>query len=101
MTVLITQFDCDPANIQFGTVSSSFRVNCTISSGCFGTASSWITIQNTVATSIADGTYTVCGRIDYQNTPFIYTDDSTANAQNVPIRAGGTAPLSLTTWVGP
>jgi hypothetical protein len=101
VTVLITQFDCDPANSQFGTVSSSFRVNCTISGGCYGTATSWVTIQNTTASTISDGTYTVCGRIDYLNTPFIYTDDSTANVLSIPIRSTGTSPVSLTSWVGP
>lgn len=77
-------------------------LNCTVGSGCFGTASSWVDIQNNSVSQMAEGTYTVCGRIDYNNNyPSIRSDDSTASLDSVSISASSSGPITLSTWVGP
>ena len=100
-TVLITHYDCNPNSFQFGLASSSFTMSCDSALGCYGTAKSWVNLQNQNVTTIPEGSYTICGRIDFNNTPLSYSDDSTAVAESTTISTKSQSPVVLTTWSGP
>jgi hypothetical protein len=95
--VYFTASSCDPAFIDWATVSSSFALNCSGSTGCYGSPSSWVDARGAV-TTIPSGTYTLCGRVDYDNDyPTVTNNDSTANQDSVAVGVS-TPPTNLTTW---
>lgn len=98
--VYITQFACDPSYANLAVASSSLRLNCTASGGCYGSPSSWVNGSNSVITTVTAGTYTVCGRIDYNGnyTSGIYGDDTTGSQNSVAI-SESISPVTITGWI--
>jgi len=100
--VLITPYNCDPVSDGFAVASSSLMVFCTATSGCYGTASTWINGQGQTISTVSAGTYTVCGRIDYNNNyPGVKTDDTMSIKDSVTVSSTASGPVHLTVWTDP
>jgi len=99
--VLITAYDCSSSE-GVAVASSSMSVSCTASAGCFATTSSWVNSSGAI-TTIPSGTYTICGRVDYNHNyaSGVITDDTTSVKLNVTVSSSSTGPINLTSWVDP
>jgi hypothetical protein len=99
--ILITAYDCSSSE-GVAVASSSMSISCTASAGCYGTTSSWVNSSGAI-TTIPSGTYTVCGRVDYNHNfaSGVTTDDTTSVKLNVTISAASSGPINLTTWNDP
>ncbi len=99
--VLITPYDCSSSE-GVAVASTSMTVSCTVSAGCYATTSSWVNSSGTI-TTIPSGTYTVCGRIDYNHNyaSGVITDDTTSVKLNVNVSSASTGPINLTSWLDP
>lgn len=100
--VLITPFKCDPLSDNLAVASTSMVINCTMTAGCYGTTSAWVNDKGEAITTVTDGTYTVCGRIDYNhNYPGTTNDDTTSINENVAISGASSGPVNLSIWTDP
>ena len=104
--VTITTSSCNLAFIDQGAQASGTldNVTCNTTSGCVGEVASWVgRTGGSLTTTIKSGSYSVCGRIDY-NRGFPSdggSNDTTATSDNVSIGAN-TASVTLDTqWQDP
>lgn len=102
--VFITQYDCnsDRADLR-ALVATSMIVNCTVNTGCYATSTSWVNDKNEITSSIASGTYTVCGFIDYNGnfSSGVKTDDTMSIQDSVNISWASSGAVNLLTWSDP
>lgn len=98
--VSITTSGC--TSPDFGGTRSAVidNIKCTGSLGCYGEvlSSEWIDLNGLPATKIPSGTYSICGRVDFnRDFPPEGVDDSTGVLDNVSI-GSPTAAQFLNSW---
>lgn len=96
--VIITTSGCTAPD--FGSIrsASTYSISCTAASGCYGLISGWVDAAGSSASTIPSGTYSICGRIDYnRDYPASTNGDSVGTLDNVAI-ATTTANQFVTIW---
>lgn len=90
MIVLFSTSGCDEAYAGYGgAVSGSTRsIACDATVGCYGELTSWVKPNgnDTPTTVMPSGTYSICGRIDFNHDyPHSQNDDAVIERPSVPV----------------
>lgn len=99
--VTFTQSGCDNPGFAWQ-ISGSTTINCTATSGCYGSIPSWVEDgQGTVARTIPSGTYDICGWIDYNRSWPNYPENDTRGGLLGQAIVDGSGAKIITSWQDP
>jgi hypothetical protein len=78
---------------------STSSINCTVGAGCQGIIAAWIDSTGSSSTTIPNGTYSVCGYVDYTRNNISHpTAGESLGTINSSTISNGTATQTITLW---
>lgn len=96
--VIFTTSGCEQMDFGATITGTAEDINCIVGVGCYGEIKTWVNSSSLTMTTIASGTYSLCGLIDYNRDYPNQVGDSRGMLENIPV-GEGTAAQTISSWI--